>query len=186
MRRAAEPGLSVIIPYPDEDIEIESVIRSVINQYFFPILSGDLAVTVAGGAHQQALDGATLLAYIAGTAWPDRRALIRRLEFARWCLEQREAALERLREPPVGRAPKWDEALFEPGQLQRLRSRFERGERLALHLPLWVEPRKGASSTPISGCSWSGTRGSTGARISSSATGSPSPGCRRSARRGCA
>ena len=142
VRRADEPGLSVIIPYPDEEIEIESVIRSVINQYFFPILSGDLAVTVAGGAHEQALDGKTLFAYIAGTDWPDRNGLVRRLEFARWCLAQPDAALERLREPPAGRAPKWDEALFEPGQLARLRGRFERGERLAFHLPLWVEPRK--------------------------------------------
>ena len=142
IRRSAEPGLSVIIPYPDEEIEIESVIRSVINQYFFPILSGDLAVTIAGGANRQALDEKNLFPYIESTDWPDRRGLIRRLEFARWCLSQPGEAFERLKEPPESRAPKWEEVLFEPGQMKRLRSRFDSGERLAFHVPLWVEPRK--------------------------------------------
>ena len=142
IRRAGEPGLSVIIPYPDEEIEIESVIRSVINQYFFPILSGDLVVTVAGGANQQVLDEQNLFTYIDGTDWQDRKALIRRLEFAKWCISQPDEAFERLKEPPEGRAPKWDEALFEPEQMNRLRSRFEAGEKLAFYLPLWVEPRK--------------------------------------------
>jgi len=142
LRRNGEPGLSVIIPYPDEEIEIESAIRSVIDQYFFPILSGDLVVTVAGGAHQQILDEENLFHYIEGTDWQDRKGLIRRLEFAQWCLSQPEEAFERLKEPPESRAPKWDEALFEPGQVKRLRSRFDSGERLAFYLPLWVEPRK--------------------------------------------
>lgn len=142
IRRNGEPGLSVIIPYPDEEIEIESVIRSVINQYFFPLLSGDLVVIVAAGTNQQVLDEKNLLTYIDGTDWHDRKALIRRLEFAKWCLSQPDGAFERLKEPSEGRAPKWDEALFEPAQLQDLRSRFEAGERLAYYLPLWVEPKK--------------------------------------------
>ncbi|OPY04602.1 MAG: hypothetical protein A4E67_02320 [Syntrophaceae bacterium PtaB.Bin038] len=144
VRRALEPGLSVMIPYPDEEIGIESVIRSVIHQYFFPILSGDLVVTVSGGAHEQVLDGGNLCDYIESTGWQDRRALVRRLEFAKWCLAQPESALEVLGEPSPGRAPKWDEALFEPGQLDRLRRRFDAGERLAFRMPLWVEPRKKA------------------------------------------
>ena len=142
IRRNGEPGLSVIIPYPDEEIEIESVIRSVINQYFFPLLSGDLVVIVAAGTNQQVLDEKNLLTYIDGTDWHDRKALIRRLEFAKWCLSQPDGAFERLKEPSEGRAPKWDESLFEPAQINHLRSRFEAGERLALYLPLWVEPKK--------------------------------------------
>lgn len=140
--RVHQPGLSVLIPYPDEEIEIESVIRSVIDQYFFPILSGDLAVTIAGGTNRQDLDEKNLFTYIEGTDWPDRKALIRRLEFAKWCLAQTEADLVQLKEPPEGKAPKWDEALFESGQMTPLRHRFDSGERLAFRMPLWVESRK--------------------------------------------
>jgi hypothetical protein len=49
IRRNGEPGLSVIIPYLDEEIEIESVIRSVINQYFSPFSPVIFVVIVAAG-----------------------------------------------------------------------------------------------------------------------------------------
>ena len=42
--REREPGLSVVIPFPDQEIDNARLIRSVIHHYFYPILRGRLAV----------------------------------------------------------------------------------------------------------------------------------------------
>ena len=49
LRRNGESGLSVIVPFPDKEISPSEIMRAVVSQYFFPILSGDLVVTVVVG-----------------------------------------------------------------------------------------------------------------------------------------
>jgi len=45
LKRKNEPGLSIVIPYArEEEIQMEDVDRSVITQYFYPILSQDLVI----------------------------------------------------------------------------------------------------------------------------------------------
>lgn len=39
-------GLSVIIPFPRKEITSDSIIRSVLKQYFYPIISGNLIIEV--------------------------------------------------------------------------------------------------------------------------------------------
>ena len=45
-RRTTETGLSIAVPYVLDDISHEALIRAVVTNYFFPILSGDLIVEV--------------------------------------------------------------------------------------------------------------------------------------------
>jgi len=45
-RRTTETGLSLAVPYVDEDINEDSILRAVVTNYFFPILSGTLVVEV--------------------------------------------------------------------------------------------------------------------------------------------
>ncbi|OUJ18769.1 hypothetical protein AMET1_0420 [Methanonatronarchaeum thermophilum] len=44
--RDSEPGLSLVIPLFDDEIDVDSIIKSVIIHYFFPILRTDLKVKV--------------------------------------------------------------------------------------------------------------------------------------------
>ena len=46
LQRGSEPGLSVIVPYPKEELSPESIARAVVVQWFLPILRGDLEVTI--------------------------------------------------------------------------------------------------------------------------------------------
>jgi hypothetical protein len=41
-----DPGLSVVIPFPRKEITSEAIIKSVLKQYFYPIISGNLIVEV--------------------------------------------------------------------------------------------------------------------------------------------
>lgn len=47
-RRPQEPGLSVVIPFIDEEFSVETLKGEVLKNYFFPILSGKLEVDVCG------------------------------------------------------------------------------------------------------------------------------------------
>jgi len=62
--RRRESGLSVVIPYPDPDIDVAGIVRSVIHHYFFPILSGDLVVEVQGNGVSETLDAQTLPTFV--------------------------------------------------------------------------------------------------------------------------
>ena len=68
-----------------------------------------------------------------------------RLELARWCIDLPDESFVRLLEPPEGRQPKWDENLFEPAQLENLRKKLDRGERIALIVPLWIQRTGGTT-----------------------------------------
>lgn len=46
LTRVNEPGLSVIIPFVDASINQEKILRGVVRNYFFPVLTGQLRVAV--------------------------------------------------------------------------------------------------------------------------------------------
>jgi len=48
LQRKNRNGLSIIVPYPTENLTANEVLRSVIVHYFYPILRGDLRVEVVG------------------------------------------------------------------------------------------------------------------------------------------
>lgn len=72
LRRTVEPGLSVIVPYPDNDISPSEIIRAVVRQYFFPVLSGDLVVVVVAGHHEQVLDGGSIFEFVSRSEMRDK------------------------------------------------------------------------------------------------------------------
>jgi len=143
LRRAEEVGLSVVVPFPDSEIRAGNVIRSTIHHYFFPILAHDLVVTVRHDDAEDLLDADSIFSLVDRPDWPDRDSLIRRLELARWSMGLADDGYESLIEPEVGKAPKWEESLFAPDSLDRLKKQLDRSERIALKVPLWVKPSTG-------------------------------------------
>ena len=141
LQRKVETGLSVIIPFPDNEISPSGIVQAAVKQYFFPILSGDLVVKVVHGQREHILDGRTIFQCISESDWPDKGSVLRRLELAKWCIGLPVENYRHLREPETNQAPKWDENLFEAGQLNDLRKKFDEGERIALVVPLWVKKK---------------------------------------------
>ncbi len=56
VKRRSSNGLSLVIPYPVSDINYESVTRSVIMHYFYPILRGNLLVKVEDNGNSSLLN----------------------------------------------------------------------------------------------------------------------------------
>lgn len=141
LKRRDEPGLSVVVPYPDPDIDPGALTASVIRHYFFPILARRLCVEVVSDGHTHSLDADTLQS----TLEREHRAIGRPfrgvLSLAQW--GQTLAAREHveLAEPDPAYAPGWAKLPALAEHSDDLRSRFnEAGERLAFHVPVWVKP----------------------------------------------
>jgi hypothetical protein len=136
------PGLSIVVPYyRDDELSYDRVIESVLSQYFYPILRGDLVVEVAEDARRQQIWAET----IDGLAAPDA-GLARLCELTRWSLEQTDDTRIVLPDRGIG-APRWEENILEGEQLSELRDRFAAGERLAFRVPILVKRKRARAAS---------------------------------------
>ncbi|WP_428273488.1 hypothetical protein [Candidatus Palauibacter sp.] len=135
LRRAGEPGTSVVIPHPkDELTEPANLVRAAIRQYFHPIVAGDLVVEVAAPEEPtRRIDAATIVDEARRTGDgpeddPEQRAeaLIRAITLARWGNGQEDGLVEadaRRKQPVIA-----------ADQVEQLRARYNDGRRLAFRV----------------------------------------------------
>ena len=132
-------GLSVVIPYPDDEITAEELLESVLRHYFHPLLMGKLVVTI------EEEGGTSLVLRENGLEREIRhrdklRHLLPLIELARWGLNPEDEAIAALATPDARRAPKLSDDLFDVADIERLRRRFDQGQRLALDVRLSIAP----------------------------------------------
>lgn len=135
LRRDGEPGTSVVIPHPkDELTKPANLVRAAIRQYFHPIVAGDLVVEVAAPDEPTLrIDAATIVEEARRTGDgpeddPEQRAeaLIRAIALARWGNGQEEGLVEadaRRKQPVIA-----------ADQVEQLRSRYNDGHRLVFRV----------------------------------------------------
>ena len=128
------PGLSIVVPYfRDDELSFERIASSVVQQYFYPILRGDLVVEVIDGERVQHITREQIVA--------ENDATARLCALTRWSLEQDDGA--RIVLPERGAAaPKWDDGVLDANPLASLRDRFASGERLAFRIPVLVKRKR--------------------------------------------
>ncbi|MBL7963724.1 MAG: hypothetical protein JNM31_07745 [Flavobacteriales bacterium] len=134
-KRSNLPGLSVLVPWVDQDITREAILRAVIEDYFFPVLSGDLEVTVSEGELEVTISSANLdsVAKELDVDFANRmRPLI---ALTNWARTQTDETITRLKPADTNR-PKWEAALVPEEKLLELREKYREGKPIALTLPL--------------------------------------------------
>lgn len=136
--RTGKPGLSVIIPYPDKEINLRGCANSVIRHYFFPILAGRLNVEFRFDGKKIRLDASNLDDYLKKSQWAEKQGLPGLMDLARWAIQQPKETFIQLQEPQPGKRPKLTEDLFGAGQLDSIRRDFAEGIRLAFHVTVAV------------------------------------------------
>jgi len=141
--RDGKPGLTVLIPFPDKEINPPECIKSVIKHYFFPILAGRLRVVVNHAGKHYHLNAKSLDDLLKNSRYPESQGMLGLLDLARWAIKQPLDSQYRLKEPVAGRAPKLRDHLFETGDLPALRQKFAEGNRLAIHVPLTFRRQSG-------------------------------------------
>jgi hypothetical protein len=141
--RHREPGLSIVIPYPDSELRPAGVLISIIHHYFVPMLSGDLVVELHHDGRQDVLDAASLPRLLSSASWDERHQMQQLAELAHWGLRVSGEHRVWLAQPAAENAPRWSDDVVSNETLQGLRDRFNRGDRLAINVPLWVKPVSG-------------------------------------------
>ncbi len=130
----SEPGLSIVVPYyRDDELSLESITDSVIRQYFYPILRGDLIVEVIDGARVQRIAADTI------DGLTNDADVVRLCGLTRWSIDPpaRIVLAER-----GDAAPRWEDGVLDTADLASLRDRFTAGERLAFRVPILVKRKR--------------------------------------------
>jgi hypothetical protein len=147
--RGDAPGLSVVVPFPDESITYRRIAGSVVVHYFFPILAGMLSVEIVGKDRTFVINRGSITEMLKVVEFEKTRfkaaGLKGLFELAGWALSVDERSCIQLNRQNLDKVPEWGEQLFDGQALDALRARFESGERLAFRVPLPVR-QKGAQT----------------------------------------
>jgi hypothetical protein len=138
----SEPGLSIVIPYfRHDELTHEALVASTLRQYFYPITRGDLVVSIENGERRELITSKTIDDVARLHLGEEGERIAALCELTRWSVWIADEERVAIRDP--GKAPpKWGEALLPEGSIERLRERFEGGERLAFRVPLVVKRKK--------------------------------------------
>lgn len=143
--RAGKTGLSVIVPYPDQAIDIQGIIGSVLIHYFYPILAGTLIVEVCDKERSHKIRRDSIDQYIHfisfGKGKLSRDNFLSLFNLARWALTVKQDESFSLKLSDTFKTPEWSEDHFEPEVLEKLRKDFEEGSRISLRVPLRIQEK---------------------------------------------
>ena len=157
LERKQNPGLSLIIPFCSEEITIDHLAYSVIEQYFYPILEGKLQTEVAFEDNVISLTKDSLQESLMRIDFDKlfdngdkkirtRESLNRLFDFAKWTFQLQDEDFYKLKELAPGLKPRWNKSIFsDETALNIVRDRFDRGERVALKIPLVYHPIDGSA-----------------------------------------
>lgn len=137
--RRGESGLSVVVPYTAEELDVASLQRSVAHDYFVAVINGNLSVEVASPAGVTLIDAETLDDVIEGLDEETRGQLAADVELVRWSVEKEETPLTL--SAPEG-SPQWSGALVTEEQRNLLRSRLEAEERVHVRVPVSIKSHR--------------------------------------------
>lgn len=141
LTRTHEPGLSAVVLWPDAEITHETLLRSVVHDYFHPILRGQLQVVLEAPGTKTSLDGNSLLPEVRRLGGTLAEELEPLLELADWARTLPDGEQRAIGMPDPARAWKWDKELFPADVVSYLRARFEKLERVAVRVPVTVRKK---------------------------------------------
>jgi hypothetical protein len=141
LERNSKSGLSVVVPWLRADeIERRAIMLSVVEDYFFPILCGNLRVTISDDNGVSVVDKDSLPSASAEIGEEFEREMLPLLKLAEWARDQAAENMWVLNAADRHR-PSWKESLLPDDLLSELREAFRKGERIAVRVPLTVREK---------------------------------------------
>jgi hypothetical protein len=139
-QRGDEPGLSVLVPYPDEEITPGSIRKSVIRDYFYPIVKGDLVVDLDLEGNQRLITSETIAQEIQSLGEADFLELLPIIKLARWSIENGDQERITLQMPDPGKAPNWNNEVVTEEMVTDISERLKVGESVSIRVPVTLRP----------------------------------------------
>lgn len=146
LSRTNEPGLSVVVPYAEDDITRDALVLASLREYFYPILTRALIIEIhLHGDTVVSLDSGSIRT-LAGHLPDDVRVeVLSRIEMAAWLIEHSES-LESTTPPDDGGAIRWRDELIPSDVAEKLRSELDAGQVAGLRVPTRVVDRDGTAT----------------------------------------
>lgn len=149
--RRGRSGFSVLVPWLDEDVDdwtVDTLGRYVCEQYFMPVVAGQLIVEITDGDKVLSIEREDIQGVINdelhGLYPADKLMMSRMVDFARWS-----ATLPRERFTLV-HAPSsnnWGDVEIPEEQIENARENFDRGEPIAFRCSCNIHPKLGGPQT---------------------------------------
>lgn len=143
VREDDQTGLSVVVPYVDEDFTADKLVRAVAEDYFIAILTGELVAVVESGDGGRVEITRETLGDIISTI-PESAELKPWAALVESALELAED--DYIRVEPQDGPPAWKPELIPAEERQRMKNQLENGEIVAVRVPVHVGRKKGTPS----------------------------------------
>ncbi len=141
LTRGNQPGLSVVVPWYDHEIEFGDIIAAAARDYFFTILSGDLVIDVETPTEKVTLTADTLEPALRGKDPELADELAPLFELSRFAIELGPKDFSHIDVPPPEHSYKWIDGIISAQLISALRQRIQTGERIAFRIHLNVYPK---------------------------------------------
>lgn len=143
-----QTGLSILVPYVREEVQLNELARSVIEQYFLPVLTGRLEVTVKDSTRSIHITHATIDAAVNQLTWPPKgpssqSEIAALLRLARWQINLPSEDYILLN--PTGSEGPYalTKDRFPDGAILRASDSFAANNSVAFRVPVQVRPKQG-------------------------------------------
>jgi hypothetical protein len=137
LSRTNETGLSILVPWLDDNVTRETLIHAVIEGYFYPLMKDDLCVEIVDEHDElEVIDHATIRSVVARQGEAYVKKLSARLELAAAAIAAPQ--LIQLNPPNPSGGPKWSGDCFTEESIQLIREKLGSGELVALLCPTRV------------------------------------------------
>ena len=139
--RTEESGLSIVAPWLHQEISATLLLKSIIKNYTYAILSGSLVLSLTTSTTIIHLTRDTLRAEVAKV--PELKGLLPEVDFTSWVLSSDTAStLTALLPLASNLGWKWSSELFPKGLLKDLSTKIRTGVPIALRIPVTIRKRK--------------------------------------------
>ena len=140
LERRDESGLSVVVPWPDREIDEQTIVRAVCENYFYTILNQGLEVLVELPDNELILDRSSLAQEIENDEGLNR--LLPVVSLAEWATQEGAGDERYVLKPHPGTGTyTWSRSLFPDGLLDTLREKLLQQERFTVRVPVPVRKR---------------------------------------------
>lgn len=141
VRRNREPGLSLVVPYCDNEITKNAVVEAVVRDYFYAIITRTLCVTIRDSKSETVVESGSLMPIVRELRSDVMGELAPLIQLAIWARERHDSDFLVLSRPPGSGALKWAKELMPGEKLPELRKGLEAQERLAFRVPLSIREK---------------------------------------------
>ncbi len=148
--RKTEPGLSIVVPYLQDELTDRSVTAAWVRDYYVAIIEGDLVVEVVTPTETLLVKQDTIRDVVrdlpaADLGGPQEKAQLQQaLELVEWGRHQKDPIPVDL--PEAGKRPLWGRQLMSAESRLALREALEQDQRAVVRVPLRVSPTGGETT----------------------------------------